>query len=53
MMKLLNQDLKDVGHFNILLLHLTDRETETQEVENLLEGDAFSKGRGQDLKPGL
>ena len=32
---------------------LTSRETETQEVENLLEGDAFSKGRGQDLKPGL
>lgn len=32
---------------------LTSRETETQEVENLLEGDAFSKRRGRDLKPGL
>ena len=37
MMKLLNQDLKDVGRFNMLLLHLTDRVTESWEFSILPE----------------
>ena len=36
-MKLLNQSLKDVGRFKLLLLCLTDRETESCEFSILPE----------------
>lgn len=37
MMESLNQSLKDFGNFKILLLHLTDVETESQEFSVLPE----------------